>query len=106
MKERQDFMIGEESHQTMKFKLSYGVTDSKVLKSILLKHLCTKGNFLIALLDPRKILLRFDQYEVYVLVSCREVIFPTMERSTNTWFFHGLLDIILRRKQHKMCQIV
>ncbi|KAG5589534.1 hypothetical protein H5410_040048 [Solanum commersonii] len=89
MEERQDFMIEEGLHQTMMFKLSHGAPDSKVLRSILPKHLGTKGNCLIGLLAPRQILLRFDQYEDYVLALSRSVIFPTMESSTNIGIFHG-----------------
>ncbi|KAG5609441.1 hypothetical protein H5410_020722 [Solanum commersonii] len=73
MEERQDFMIEEELHQAVVFKLSHGALDLKVLRSILPKHLGTKGNCLIGLLSPRQILLRFDLYEDYVLVLSRSV---------------------------------
>ncbi|KAG5572606.1 hypothetical protein H5410_062372 [Solanum commersonii] len=73
MEERQNFMIEEGLHQAMVFKLSHGVPDLKILRSILPKHLGTKGNCLIGLLAPRQILLRFDQYEDYVLVLSRSV---------------------------------
>ncbi|KAG5588148.1 hypothetical protein H5410_048582 [Solanum commersonii] len=56
----------------MVFKLSH-VLDLNVLRSILPKHLGTKGNCLIGLLAPRQILLRFDLYEDYVLVLSRSV---------------------------------
>ncbi|KAG5604161.1 hypothetical protein H5410_025653 [Solanum commersonii] len=71
MEKRQDFMIEEGLHQAVVFKLSHGAPDLKVLRSILPKHLGTKGNCLIGLLAPRQILLRFDLYEDYVLaLSC------------------------------------
>ncbi|WMV10680.1 hypothetical protein MTR67_004065 [Solanum verrucosum] len=73
MEERQDFMIEERLHQAVVFKLSHGAPDLKVLRSILPKHLGTKGNCLIGLLAPRQILLRFDQYEDYVLALSRSV---------------------------------
>ncbi|KAG5607774.1 hypothetical protein H5410_029266 [Solanum commersonii] len=73
MKERQDFMIEEGLHQAVVFKLSYGAPDLNVLRSILPKHLDTKGNCLIGLLAPRQILLRFDIYEDYVLALSRSV---------------------------------
>ncbi|KAH0692463.1 hypothetical protein KY285_019560 [Solanum tuberosum] len=73
MEERQDFMIEEGLHQAVVFKLSHGAPDLKVLRSILPKHLGTKGNCLIGLLAPRQILLRFDQYEDYVLALSRSV---------------------------------
>ncbi|KAK4736806.1 hypothetical protein R3W88_000503 [Solanum pinnatisectum] len=55
----------------MVFKLSHGAPDLNVLRSILPKHLGTKGNCLIDLLAPRQILLRFDQYEDYVQALSR-----------------------------------
>ncbi|WMV51627.1 hypothetical protein MTR67_045012 [Solanum verrucosum] len=73
MEERQDFMIEEGLHQAVVFKLSHGVPDLKVLRSILPKHLGTKGNCLIGLLAPRQFLLRFDLYEDYVLALSRSV---------------------------------
>ncbi|KAG5598535.1 hypothetical protein H5410_029905 [Solanum commersonii] len=73
MEERQDFMIEEGLHQAMVFKLSHGAPDLNVLRSILPKHLGTKGNCLIGLLAPRQILLRFDLYEDYVLALSRSV---------------------------------
>ncbi|WMV28476.1 hypothetical protein MTR67_021861 [Solanum verrucosum] len=73
MEERQDFMIEEGLHQAVVFKLSHGAPDLKVLRSILPKHLGTKGNCLIGLLAPRQILLRFDLYEDYVLALSRSV---------------------------------
>ncbi|KAH0757597.1 hypothetical protein KY290_021090 [Solanum tuberosum] len=73
MEERQDFMIEEGLHQAMVFKLSHGAPDLKVLRSILPKHLGTKDNCLIDLLAPRQLLLRFDQYEDYVLALSRSV---------------------------------
>ncbi|KAK4737005.1 hypothetical protein R3W88_000702 [Solanum pinnatisectum] len=57
MEERQDFMIEEGLHQAVVFKLSHGAPYLKVLRSILLKHLGTKGNCLIGLLAPRQILV-------------------------------------------------
>ncbi|KAH0642842.1 hypothetical protein KY289_033816 [Solanum tuberosum] len=73
MEERQDFMIEEGLHQAVVFKLSHGAPDLKVLRSILPKHLGTKGNCLIGLLAPRQVLLRFDQYEDYVLALSSSV---------------------------------
>ncbi|KAG5616032.1 hypothetical protein H5410_015856 [Solanum commersonii] len=73
MEERQDFMIEEGLHQAVVFKLSHGAPYLKVLRSILLKHFGTKGNCLIDLLAPRQILVRFDQYEDYVLVLSRSI---------------------------------
>ncbi|KAG5582894.1 hypothetical protein H5410_053521 [Solanum commersonii] len=73
MEERQDFMIEEGLHQAVVFKLSHGAPDLNVLRSILPKHLGTKGNCLIGLLAPRQILLRFDLYEDYVLALSRSV---------------------------------
>ncbi|KAH0697025.1 hypothetical protein KY290_014455 [Solanum tuberosum] len=73
MEERQDFMIEEGLHQAMVFKLSHGAPNLNVLRSILPKHLGTKGNCLIGLLAPRQILLRFDLYEDYVLALFRSV---------------------------------
>ncbi|KAG5581982.1 hypothetical protein H5410_052609 [Solanum commersonii] len=73
MEERQDFMIEERLHQVVVFKLSHGAPDLNVLRSILPKHLGTKGNCLIGLLAPRQILLRFDLYEDYVLALSRSV---------------------------------
>ncbi|KAG5597744.1 hypothetical protein H5410_038976 [Solanum commersonii] len=73
MEERQDVMFEEGLHQTVMFILSHGALDLKVLRSILLKHLGTKGNCLIGLLTPRQILLRFNQYEDYVIVLSRLV---------------------------------
>ncbi|KAG5572954.1 hypothetical protein H5410_062720 [Solanum commersonii] len=73
MEEKQDFMIEEGLHQVVVFKLSHGAPDLKVLRSILPKHLGTKGNCLIGLLAPRQILLRLDQYEDYVLALSRSV---------------------------------
>ena len=60
-------MIKKGLHQAVMFKLSRGVPDLNVLRSILRKHLGIKGNCLIDLLAPRQILLRFDQYEDYIL---------------------------------------
>ncbi|KAK4721256.1 hypothetical protein R3W88_011489 [Solanum pinnatisectum] len=73
VEERQDFMIEEGLHQAVVFKLSHGAPDLKVLRSILPKHLGTKDNCLIGLLAPRQLLLRFDQYEDYVLALSRSV---------------------------------
>ncbi|KAG5614091.1 hypothetical protein H5410_013915 [Solanum commersonii] len=73
MEERQDFMIEEGLHQAVVFKLSHGAPDLNVLRSILPKHLGTKGNCLIGLLAPRQILLRFDLYEDYALALSRSV---------------------------------
>ncbi|KAG5623567.1 hypothetical protein H5410_008785 [Solanum commersonii] len=73
MEERQDFMIEKGLHQAVVFKLSHGALDLNVLRSILPKHLGTKGNCLIGLLSPRQILLRFDLYEDYVLALSRSV---------------------------------
>ncbi|KAK4725143.1 hypothetical protein R3W88_027922 [Solanum pinnatisectum] len=71
MEERQDFMIEEGLHQAVVFKLSHGAPDLKVLRSILPKQFGTMGYCLIGLLASRQILLRFDQYEDYVLaLSC------------------------------------
>ncbi|KAG5592008.1 hypothetical protein H5410_042522 [Solanum commersonii] len=64
MEERQNFMIEEGLHQAVMFKLSHGAPNLKVLRSILLEHLGTKGNCLIGLLAPKQILLMFDQYEI------------------------------------------
>ncbi|KAG5621377.1 hypothetical protein H5410_006595 [Solanum commersonii] len=101
MEERQDFMIEEELHQAVVFKLSHGAPDLKVLKSILLKHLGTKGNCLIDLLAPRQFLLRFDQYEDYVLVLSRSVNYDLYNGEEHQCrFFHDPLDITLRRKRH------
>ncbi|KAG5600333.1 hypothetical protein H5410_031703 [Solanum commersonii] len=60
-------------HQAMVFKLSHGAPNLNVLRSILPKHLGTKGICLIGLLGPRQILLRFDQYEDYVLALSSSV---------------------------------
>ncbi|KAK4726688.1 hypothetical protein R3W88_031605 [Solanum pinnatisectum] len=76
MEERQDFMIEEGLHQAVVFNLSHGVPDLKVLRSILPKHFGSKGNCLIGLLAPRQILLRFYQYEDYVLRSTNVGFFP------------------------------
>ncbi|KAK4737942.1 hypothetical protein R3W88_001639 [Solanum pinnatisectum] len=73
IEERQDFMIEEGLHQAVVFNLSHGVPDLNVLRLILPKHLGTKGNCLIGLLAPRQILLRFDQYEDYVLVLSHSI---------------------------------
>ncbi|KAG5579610.1 hypothetical protein H5410_050237 [Solanum commersonii] len=73
MVERQDFMIEEGLCQAVVFNLSYGALDLKVLRSILPKHLHTKGNCLIGLLAPNFFLLRFDQYEDYVLDLSRSI---------------------------------
>lgn len=67
MEEKQDFTIEEGLHQAMVLKLSHGAPDFKVLRSILSKHIGTKGNCLIFL----QILLRFNQNEDYVLVLSR-----------------------------------
>ncbi|WMV39824.1 hypothetical protein MTR67_033209 [Solanum verrucosum] len=66
-------MIEEGLHQAVVFKLSHGAPDLNVLRSILSKHLGTKGNCLIGLLAPRQILLRFDQYKDYVLALSHSV---------------------------------
>ncbi|KAK4714270.1 hypothetical protein R3W88_020177 [Solanum pinnatisectum] len=74
MEERQDFMIEKGLHQAVVFKLSHGAPYLKVLRSILPKHLGTKGNCLIDLLATRQILLRFGQYEDYVLALSRSFV--------------------------------
>jgi len=66
-------MIEEGLHQAVVFKLSHGASNLKVLRSILLEHLGTKGNCLIDLLAPKQILLMFDPYEDYVLAFSRSV---------------------------------
>ncbi|KAG5617134.1 hypothetical protein H5410_016958 [Solanum commersonii] len=87
MEERQDFMIKEGLHQAVVFKLSHGVPDLKVLRSILPKHLDTKGNCLIGLLAPRQILLRFNLYEDYVLALSRSVNYLLYDGEEHQYLF-------------------